>query len=616
MDPSESDFQDPVTEDVANPFAGLTLDELKAKAVELQSAGEAELAKDAPDLAVLSNIEMQLNQLASARDELQYRDDEIARIAERLPTLASVVTASAEPEVTEPVAEPVEAASEPAEAPTDIPVVEPEATTDEVIADEQIEPEPSEEPGNEERSTEPTTDTAQAEEGEPEMNEDEIVDVPTADAIAAELDPQTAEVVTASAPAIAPKVQVGYVAATTSPAVQFGAPINAEGFASAASAILPSGSHRPIVAKTVIASMPAFEQFSHVDGVELLSNANGVAATDAQIAKIFEGRRAGVVTASLCDPLEVIREVQDCGSTETPFRNIFERRPMARGGFTFTPAGGAAATIWTEANQAAVDPSDDSTWKPCTPVDCVEPVKVVADEVVGCISFDDTTEWSAPESIAQRWSRTRVEMARASEIQLMTKFDADALASAGAFSATNSTNYAAVPFTKENLAEALSSITYGVRTGGEDYVIALGEWFVRFLASNESGQAFGNCAADVLACLSDLTGQAVVPVKDATGAGSDDAPAATLPNQVNALTTAPKNFRVRLVPATSMFIGETGYEEYGVERSPQLRRQNRAQMFGREYHALVRPGCAIPAYVDLDAMCLRGGRLGTITPGC
>lgn len=611
MDPNEA-VTDPTlaepmpTEEGGNPYAGLSPGELKATAADLQAQGDAELAKDTPDLQVLRDIERAFQQIIDAQYVIEQEVTDLEALKASIVELGSQVAAAA----LEPIAAP--------EPEAEVEVVEVEATEVEVV--EVTEPEATEEI-EEVEAVEAVQEVADTETSEPAENDDatsvaegETEMEPTADAIGEAMS-ETDNTATAALP-IVEKVKVGYRAAMNSADREFGSPIDARGFGQAGASVMPTGA-RNIVAATVIASLPGYEDFSHVDGVEVLSNARGVSDNDRIIREAIESRSSGkVATAALCAPLEIIRDIPVCGTEATPFRDAFVKVPMSRGGWTYTPGVNPQAAIWTEADQAAVDPDDSATWKPCNTLTCTPTATVKADEVVGCISFDDTLEWSSPELVAQAWGRTRVDMVRKSEIGLMRRFDAEALAAGGAFTATNTATYASGPFLKESITEALNSILYTIRESGSDYVIALTDTFVRHLKANSSGQQFGDCTADVLACLSDLTGNEVVEVLDVSGAGADVAPASGVPGVVSAITVAADSFRVRLIPRSSMIVGVTGVEEYGVERSPELRRQNRGQMFGKEYFALARPGCAIPSYVDLLNVCVRGGKLGSIVPAC
>lgn len=582
------DIGEPV-EATPNPFANHSLEELRAEAVRLADLVKAEQGKDQPDLQVLFDVVDQLNQVAAAREQ-QLADakyaEELAAAAEE--ALASVTAALEPAPVVEPAAPAVEdAAPEPAPEPAEqVEAVEAEAETAEEVVTSEAEAEGGK-------------NDAETAEGENEMEN---------------IDPEAvAEAITSDAAAVAglaeaaPKRRVGFQAATASK--QAGEFITLGEFGQAATEILSGHGSIP---QTVVASLPGYELLG--DGAAILSQLNGVQRNDLLITEARSNRGKSAV-ASFCEPLEIIREVPICGVTDTPFRNLFTTLPMARGGFTFTPAPTVtgATRIWTEADQAAVDPLDPSTWKDCGNLVCTPPVTVKADEVVGCILLDDSTEISAPATVAAAWGRVQVDGARASEIDLLDKFDAIALAEGGAFT------YATTPAGLGNfqalgaaLNDAVNRLIDLVRVNGSDYVAVLPFGLARLLAGNEGARAY-SVPGDVIARFEDTIGMQVVSVYDHTP-GELAYPALT-PGVPAALAGAPTTWRIRLVPANAFFLGLTGAEDFGVERSPELRKQNKAQMFMKQYQALGKVGCEVAGYVDAQ-VCMSGGTAAFVDPAC
>lgn len=591
-------------EDVANPFAEMSETELDAAAALLQEE-YAGLPEDAP-IEVLRDLRDRFAWVATRRHELEALAMDREALASELAEMAVVAaaidaeTGEEETVVDEPINDtaPIEedVAPEAVEASADTPVEENES---------ELEPQIDAADGSQEP---PAPDADQDQDPEGSEGDNEMSD-PVTDAIveqsAAEAEPA----------AVTAALQMTVTAAVNSASFERGSNVGPAEFGQLAEAAL--GANGSAVSATVIASLGGYEQFA--GQIEMLSMSQGTYANSRMIRDAIARRRTNrTVTAALCDPLEIIREIPDCGVDNRPFRDVFTQLPMARGGFTYTPGIDVDAQIWTEADQAGVDPNDPDTWKNCSLIACSPSETVKAVEAVGCITFDDTTEWSNPELVAQAWNRSRVKMARASEVQLLRDFDAQALAAGGALSETALADYAMQAATKEALALALNAILYEVRETAEDYQIVLPYGLARLIAANESGQEHGGCVSetDVLNCIGDVTGSQAVSLLDASGQGPDVAPLALNPGNVSVLSAAASIRRIRLVPVSSMFVGVTGVEDYGVERSPELRRQNRAQMFAKEYFALGRPGCAIPAYIDIDALCVRGGRLGQVTPGC
>ena len=593
------DVGEPV-EAIPNPFAAYSLEELRAEAVRISDLVKAEQAKDQPDLQVLSDLVDQLNQVAAAREQ-QVADaayaDQLAASAEQA---LAAVTAALEPAPAVEVAPVAEVATE-AETVVETPVVEDAAPLVEVVEEVEVveaSAETIEEEVTPEADAEGEQNDAVLAEGDNEMEN---------------VDPEVvAEAITSDAAAVAglapaPKRRVGFQAATASK--QAGEFITLSEFGEAASEILSGHGSIP---QTVVASLPGYELLG--DGAAILSQLNGAQRNDMLIAEA-RANKAKSAVASFCEPLEIIREVPICGVTDTPFRNLFTALPMARGGFTFTPAPTVtgATTVWTEADQALVDPLDPNTWKGCGNLGCTTPKTEKADEIVGCITFDDSTEMSAPATIASAWGRVQVDGARASEINLLDKFDAVAFAEGGAFS------YATTPAGLGNfqalgaaLNDAVNRLTDLVRVPGSDYVAVLPFGLVRLLAGNEGARAY-SVPGDVIARFEDIIGMRTVSLLDHTA--SELAYPALVPNAVTPLAGTPAAWRIRLVPANAFFLGLTGAEDFGVERSPELRKQNKAQMFMKQYQALGKVGCEVAGYVDAT-VCMSGGTAAFVDPAC
>jgi hypothetical protein len=72
-------------------------------------------------------------------------------------------------------------------------------------------------------------------------------------------------------------------------------------------------------------------------------------------------------------------------------------------------------------------------------------------------------------------------------------------------------------------------------------------------------------------------------------------------------------FRVHVIPPESALYASTGEINTGVERSPELLRQNRAQYFSEEFLFLTKHGCYPWFTLDLT-LCPNGGRAALVTP--
>ena len=108
----------------------------------------------------------------------------------------------------------------------------------------------------------------------------------------------------------------------------------------------------------------------------------------------------------------------------------------------------------------------------------------------------------------------------------------------------------------------------------------------------------------------------VVSTLDASAAGEPGVPFAAL-NAAGAaaipLPVVGAEYRVRLVEPAGGLYAETGQVDTGVQRSPDLMRQNKAQMFAEQGFLLVKHGPQPWFSLDVE-LCDNGARAGLIDP--
>jgi hypothetical protein len=358
------------------------------------------------------------------------------------------------------------------------------------------------------------------------------------------------------------------------------------------------------VTQAVVASLPAFED-SHELAVPVLTDRNTAAQNDQIIAEAVESWkavRAGqplAHTAAICDPLDIIREIPEVGVSDTPFANLFPQRPIGRLGFTYTPASSIDSTndgiaVWTEDDQAAVDPADPSTWKPCVDISCSSPVEVKAQELTTCATVDTMIEMSSPERVREFLHLMGVQRARRREQYILGLWDDTA--SGYDFAGT----YGALPSLIQALHTVLPQLLYPEREDAANYDLVLEPGFVNKLVYDEYNKAYTD-PTDAVATLRAATGLNVVVLRDFVGASPFQVP--PTPGGASAtLAEIPDTNRVRIVPAGSYIYAATGEESTGWQTDPQLARQNKRQIFSAEWVMLAKHSGSPAAFIDVTSV--------------
>lgn len=584
-----------VGEDEVVDLSAMTEAQLRARHAELTTAID-ELLEQEPTLATAA-------QITELKAERNLTVDAVNGL------LAFQASSEDEPTIADPAAEATEDA-EPEAAPAEdaTPEVEAEAATEDTTTTEK-EPQVSD--------TTPTPEPADS------GASDEVL------AAAAEVvDASGAELaMTASARPTAPtqaaKPRVAYVAGAGQRQFAQGMEMDWEGLARAWDSRKslrpgPDGG----VESAVIANLPAYEDTQGL-GVEMLTRGNSTVENDRLIQASVdawrmqrEGAQMPAHVAAICEPLDIIREIPECGETNTPFTDLFPQRPIGRLGFTFTRASAAADTddainLWAQADQDLIDEDDASTWKPCIPIECATPSTVTAEELVTCVSVDTSTEMSSPERVREFMQKLRVQRARRREQIQLARFDA----TASGFNFTAHNGYGTIPSLVEAIETMMPQLAYPERLDETDWDIVVEPGLIQKLTIDRHN--VGNpvevaaARAETMTWLRSYLGRNVVELRDFKGASAfQSIPAANTEDDLDAL---PATDRIRFVPASAYIYGSTGEEATGWQTDPQLVRQNKKQAFTMEWFLLAKHGCHPAAYIDLTST-PDGGRAGLV-PG-
>lgn len=347
-------------------------------------------------------------------------------------------------------------------------------------------------------------------------------------------------------------------------------------------------------------------------------------------------------TAAICEPFDIIRTIPDCVEASEPFSNSLPSRPIGRLGFQFIPSmsindfGVAATTditdaisgslgaglqIWGEAEQATVDPDDSSTWKPCAFVDCPDVDTVTAEAITACFTFDNTTDMSSPERIQDALSKITARKARLKTERLLQ------IAEGFSHHFRMTGPYGALPGFIEGLIFTLAQGGYTERLeDGTPYNVYTPPGLLEMLVVDRANKGYLTSVEqqDVASYVKSEAAAAgwnisLIDLNDVSL--DEDAPFNPLPavSVGSAATPLPglggsaHPSRVHIISPESVLYGSTGEINVGIERSPELMRQNRAQWFEEEYVMLTKHGCHPWFYVDFT-LCPNGSRAGLATP--
>jgi len=132
-----------------------------------------------------------------------------------------------------------------------------------------------------------------------------------------------------------------------------------------------------------------------------------------------------------CGPGEIITDIVQCGRTDRP---IGARIPgiTARGQYTYMHqlgledveagiGGNIENGIYTNADDVAVDPLDEATWKACYHLECQADTTAFPYAIPMCFQYGTFQQWSYPEQVSSALAKFDVAMARRSEAVVLQR---------------------------------------------------------------------------------------------------------------------------------------------------------------------------------------------------
>jgi hypothetical protein len=389
---------------------------------------------------------------------------------------------------------------------------------------------------------------------------------------------------------------------------------------------------------TIVASLPDFDSSR---GELLGDSPSRNTQLIREAVEAFEIRKGlrqadGVKRAAICEPFDILREIINPGRSQaTPFRDDLPFRGAGRLAFTFMRGVTIASTTdglreWSDTDQDAVDEDDESTWKPVYDVACGTPVDTQAQELTWGLRFEESTDLSSPEMVAEVLNALMTAEARRSEAYLLRRYDQ---ISSGYTWTTP--DLGGLPDLAEIIGALFEKAKYTERLDTGGWKVWLPPGFLTKLKLDKARRGFDSApTADVLAELratlpDGITTTELRDISDNKDLDPDTGATTSVPNESIqgggelALTTAGaaptalthdqcQTFRLRIANPSTMLAYSTGRTDTGVMRSPELIRQNRSIMFGREWLGLAKHTTIPQFYVDVTFMPW-GARAGLVS---
>lgn len=356
-------------------------------------------------------------------------------------------------------------------------------------------------------------------------------------------------------------------------------------------------------------------------------------ATHAAMAEHAERRRSAgrdmsARQAAICDPATIMRQAMVCGHTMTPHQAALVGMTAQSGNAlkyeyrlpTGISAANGAVTAWGPTQQAAIDPTDPNTWKPCAPIACPDYTTATATEITACYEIDAFTELSSPEAEADFVHAKDRLFARFTEAWHLR--ETDKFLHYVSFNGDTG----AVTDVIEAVLTAVVSGEYGERLEPGSFIVEGSPGLAGILATDENKKAFRSGTAsmdDVLQIVADATGTDYVQLYDlelddegalkANPFGDFGAVGAASPTPMPRLSHM--TFTLRVFDPSSIVRFDTGEAQFGDQITLDQARQNKRGAFQRIFGGQMKPGCAPGYRIDIT-LCADGSRGGFVAPGC
>ncbi len=380
------------------------------------------------------------------------------------------------------------------------------------------------------------------------------------------------------------------------------------------------------------------DKLAGIDGVQRVQP--GRLSDDANRAALaWQRENSNALLAALCGPGELDRDqALDAIDNSRPLAGLFGP-PVAVGMgiheffrgmgladmyayFAANPTAHPGIGLWTTGDQAAVDPTDPNTWKQClTLPPCPTTFSVTAYWLYRCLKLNIEDQMSRPQYIANVQTMMEVLLARLGEQVMLQSIDAWSYKIA----CGNTYGYGAVDQLFYSLEVLFAWVNSNYRTRYEGYTLVIPEVLLNacridaFRAASYSNAADPGQVLDQLRSILSEVGVNLLVTPDWGPEGNLMAPLPAQPypgatnNSIN-LPQLPTTYVARLVPPSDFVWGSVGVEDYGVDTSPELKRQNMVQFFAETAEIFYKKGHRPSFTLTMTGIAPTGARPDRVAP--
>jgi hypothetical protein len=354
-----------------------------------------------------------------------------------------------------------------------------------------------------------------------------------------------------------------------------------------------------------------------------------------QAALDLQTQHVDAILAAFCGPGELTRDIAVNVNTNRPVAaaQAAATPPVAIGlgthefframsladiyaHYAANPSAPEGIGMWNATDQALVDPDDPTTWKgyftlpacPCT-------VQVSAYFLWRALRVTVEDQMSRPQYIDNITTLMEAILARTAESAMLDTYDA------WSFQRTvpNTPGYGALAQLMWGIENVMAWATSTARIDRTGYSLIVPEALVN--AARLDAYFAGENPADVMNRVNDAGGGNVVVTQDWGLEGNPMVPMPVQPtpddaaaDNGTAIPLIPTVFTIRLVPLEDFVWGSTGVVDYGINTSPDLRRQNAALFFGEQAEIMYKNGGRPSFSLTLEDVVSNGARADRVAP--
>lgn len=348
-----------------------------------------------------------------------------------------------------------------------------------------------------------------------------------------------------------------------------------------------------------------------------------------------QAEHADALIAAFCGPAELNRDQRVIANTNRPIAQALAQAnpPVAIGigaheffravgladlyaHYTANPSASRGLGIWTRTNQAAIDTANPATWKGVfTLPNCPSTVTVTAYFLWRALRVSIEDQMSRPQYVDNMTTLMEAMLARTAEGALLQTFDA------WSFQRTvpNVPGYGALQQMVWGINHAIEWAASGARINRQEYDLIVPS--AALTALRLDAIFAGEDPASVERTLLNEIGGRIVVTSDFGAEGNPMLPMPVQPHpdaphggNGTALPPMPNTWTIRLLPISDFSWGSTGVVDYGLETSPELRRQNAAMYFGESAEICYKTGARPSFTLTFEGVVANGARADRVAP--